>query len=517
MNSNNDLNLKLFSVLKNIVNEEDDNTFKNIKEEISNQFDDEFSKNQIKNNLTFINPVNNINNSNVDINNFCNNFQELNLNNNFYNLNTNKNNFFSNNFYKNKNNNFFKTDKNNSIKKLNKNKNYFIINNINLFYSPPNRKTIPIRTFSFKSNNSNINHNNINNNSILKNFLIYEPAAKYLDSLLSIPGCITKKILSKIKEKLLDLIKNQQTSRILQFYLNYTSKSVIHLIFLEIIDKLIYLLIDPYANYFCLKIFYHLNDSDRIQYLKKISNNIEIISNNKISTYPIQCIIDNLKTNNEKKIINKSIKNNLMKLSLNIYGTHVLEKIIDIIDYQYLKNIFNFVEDNFLLLSNNNNGICIVKKFIFIENKFKLENFYKLKNLLIIHAHSLIQNPFGNYALQFAFKIWDKKDSIEIMKKFYEKILFFSIQKFSSNVIERCIEISDEFSNYFLNFIINNENSLNYLLINNYGNYVVKTLIKKYEICDKNKFDILKIILKNNIIKMNEIKLYDKWKNYLFT
>ena len=103
------------------------------------------------------------------------------------------------------------------------------------------------------------------------------------------------------------------------------------------------------------------------------------------------------------------------------------------------------------------------------------------------------------------------------MKKFYEKILFFSIQKFSSNVIERCIEISDEFSNYFLNFIINNENSLNYLLINNYGNYVVQTLIKKYEICDKNKFDILKIILKNNIIKMNEIKLYDKWKNYLFT
>ena len=514
MNSNTNLNLKLFSVLKNIVNEEDDNSFNNIKEEISNQFDE--NKNQTKNNLTFINSVNNINNSNVNINNFCNNFQELNLNNNFYNLNKNKNNFFLNNVYKNQENKIFKIE-NKNISNFNKNKNFFIINNINLFYSPPNKKTNPIRTFSFKSNNSNINQNNINNNSILKNFQIYEPAAKNLDSLLSIPGCITKKILSKIKEKLLDLIKNQQTSRILQFYLEQTSKSVIHLIFLEIIDKLIYLLIDPYANYFCLKIFYLLNDSDRIQYLKKISINIEIISNNKISTYPIQCIIENLKNNNEKKIINKCIKNNLMKLSLNIYGTHVLEKIIDIIDYQYLKNIFNFVEENFLLLSNNNNGICIVKKFIFIENKFKSENFYKLKNLFIIHAHSLIQNPFGNYALQFAFKIWDIKDSIEIMKKFYEKILFFSIQKFSSNVIERCIEISDEFSNYFINFIFNNENSLNYLLINNYGNYVVQTLIKKLEICDKNKFDVFKNILKENIIKINETKLYDKWKNYLFT
>ena len=298
MNSNTNLNLKLFSVLKNIVNEEDDNSFTNIKEEISNQFDE--NKNQTKNNLTFINSVNNINNSNVNINNFCNNFQELNLNNNFYNLNKNKNNFFLNNVYKNQENKIFKIE-NKNISNFNKNKNFFIINNINLFYSPPNKKTNPIRTFSFKSNNSNINQNNINNNSILKNFQIYEPAAKNLDSLLSIPGCITKKILSKIKEKLLDLIKNQQTSRILQFYLEQTSKSVIHLIFLEIIDKLIYLLIDPYANYFCLKIFYLLNDSDRIQYLKKISINIEIISNNKISTYPIQCIIENLKNNNEKK------------------------------------------------------------------------------------------------------------------------------------------------------------------------------------------------------------------------
>ena len=504
MNSNTNLNSKLFSVLKNIVTEEDENLFNNIKEQISNQFNEDHSKNQIiNNNFTFKNPVNN-NNSNVNINNIFTNFQSSNLNNNFNNENKNKNIFFLNNIHnKNQINNIFITN------------NFNIKNNEN-FINFNEKKTIPIRTFTFKSNNSNKIQNNINNNSNLKNF-IFEPFAKKLDSLLSIPGRITKKIYSKIKEKLLILIKNQQTSRILQFYLNHTSKNVIHLIFLEIIDKLIILLIDPYANYFCLKIFYILNDSDRIQFLKKISNNIEIISNNKISTYPFQCIIDNLKNNQEKKIINKNIKKNLMKLSLNIYGTHVLEKFIDVLDYQYLKNIFSFVEDNFLLLANNNNGICIVKKIIFIENQIKNENFIKLKNLLVFHAQNLIQNPFGNYALQFAFKIWDKKDSFEIMKKFYEKILFYSIQKFSSNVIERCIEISDDFSNFYFNFIINNKNSLNYLLINNYGNYVIQTLIKKFEFSDKKKFDCLKKLLKENIININDIKLYNKWKNYLFT
>ena len=47
MNSNTNLNSKLFSVLKNIVNEEDDNLINNIKEQISNQFNEDHSKNQI--------------------------------------------------------------------------------------------------------------------------------------------------------------------------------------------------------------------------------------------------------------------------------------------------------------------------------------------------------------------------------------------------------------------------------------------------------------------------------------
>ena len=218
MNSN--LNKKVFSVLKNIVTEEDENLFNNIKEEISNQFNEE--KNQIINN-NFKNSVNN-NNSNVNFNNIFTNFQSSNLNNNFNIENKNKNNFFLN------NNNF----------------------NIKNIYFNNEKKTIPIRTFTFKSNNQNKIQNNINNNSNLKNF-IFEPNTKKLDSLLSIHGRITTKILQKIKQKLLILIKNQQTSRILQFYLNQTSKNVIHLIFLEIIDKLINLLIEQ--NFLSFKQF----------------------------------------------------------------------------------------------------------------------------------------------------------------------------------------------------------------------------------------------------------------------
>ena len=66
-------------------------------------------------------------------------------------------------------------------------------------------------------------------------------------------------------------MKNQQTSRILQYYLDKTPNDIIHLIFSEFSNQVDSLLLDPYANYFCLKIFYYLNNNDRIFFLKKIS------------------------------------------------------------------------------------------------------------------------------------------------------------------------------------------------------------------------------------------------------
>ena len=53
-------------------------------------------------------------------------------------------------------------------------------------------------------------------------------------------------------------MKNQQTSRILQYYLDKTPNDIIHLIFNEFSNQVDSLLLDPYANYFCLKIFYYL-------------------------------------------------------------------------------------------------------------------------------------------------------------------------------------------------------------------------------------------------------------------
>lgn len=58
---------------------------------------------------------------------------------------------------------------------------------------------------------------------------------------------------------------------------------------------------------------------------------------------------------------------------------------------------------------------------------------------LVENAMELAQNPYGNYAIQQAFEYWDKEICQDIIPKFIGKVYQLSMQKCSSNVIDRCI------------------------------------------------------------------------------
>ena len=432
--------------------------------------------------------------------------------------------FYQNPLYSmNKTNPIYQITRNNSY-------NFFLNNPINYNYSFSNERNqnlkmnnnpipitttplgmrMPIRTFNFKTKR-NLNDNKFQNTVL--NIPINDPAARDLESLLIQKGYFTHQIYNKLKGTFISLMKSQQTSRILQYYLDKTPNDVIHLIFSEFSNQVDSLLLDPYANYFCLKIFYFLNFNDRIVFLKKISPILDVLCVNKIATYPIQCIIEQLISDEEKNIIVNSLKKNLMKLCFDVYGAHVIEKLIINFGYEkQLENILNFISDNFLFLSNNSNGLCIVKKTIILEYKLKGERFNSLKKILINKALELIQNPYGNYALQTAIDNWNLNDIKEIYPMFYGKCLVFSIQKFSSNVIEKCIQKSEEFTLKFIKEICSDENSICILLKNNYGNYVIQTTLN---VCDKPKRVILISLIKKNLILINDKKLNNKWRSII--
>ena len=380
----------------------------------------------------------------------------------------------------------------------------------NNIYINNNNENIKINKESINNNvdlnndtNNNISNNNNNNN--INDNIIYE-----LKHLLERTGKIDYNIYNFVKGKFLSIIKNHKGSKIFQKYLKSThSDEILHLIFTELSQNLEEIIIDPYANYFCKKFFAYLNQKDRVDFLKGIEKSFIKISSDSIGTYPIQTIIEHLNTKTEKNIIISAIKDRFEELIYDPSGCHVLEKILICFEDEYTMFIYSYIFDNFLYLANNNNGICIIKKILTFINKKNLHE--KLKKKVKENALYLIQQSYGNFVIQVIIESWiDYKDIIILFKENFFKL---SLEKYASNVIERCIEKDEEILNDYIDEIINS-NCIYDVMKSNYGNYVIQKAIKLAKGEYKNKFVFTAA---KEINKLNDNKLIQKWKSILST
>jgi hypothetical protein len=417
-------------------------------------------------------------------------------------MNGNNNSISSNNnfnFNKNSNLRFFR--KSASLNSNNNNNLYF--KNIVMNNNMNNEIIKNNKNAENKSNYINTNNNmNINNSSITDN-LIFE-----LRNLLEHSGKIDFYIYNIIKGKIVSIIKNHKGSKIFQKYLKSNhSDEILHLIFVELYSNLEELIIDPYANYFCKKFFTYLNQKDRIDFLKSIEKSLIELSSDSIGTYPIQSIIEHLNTKNEKNIIISGIKEGFTKLIYDTFGCHVLEKLLTCFEDEYVNFIYTYIFENFLNLTNNSNGIYIIKKILTFTQK---NNFHeKLKLIVKKNALFLIKQSYGNFVIQVIIESWE--DYKEIIDLFKGHFFDLSLEKYASNVIERCIEKDKEILENYINEIIESK-LISDVMKSNYGNYVVQKVIKLASGESKKNFVFNAA---KEIEKLNDNKLIQKWKSIL--
>ena len=430
---------------------------------------------------------------------FINNFQNTKINN----MNNN------NNYSENKNINTKNNNNNNSINEQPEQ---------NYKRSDSRRKTYP----NFNNNNEKL-QKNVNNNILIiprYNGNFYQTQNNYnqinynteylifqLKFNLEKTGKIDHYIYSLVKGAFLNIIKNQKGSKIFQKYLKTTHCDILHQIFIELKPNLEEIITDFYANYFCKRFFTFLNQKDRIDFLYVIEKSLVKLSSDGIGTYPIQTIIEHVGSKNEKNIIINALKDNIKELSFDAFGTHVLEKLLACFEEEYVTFIYNYIVDNFLELANNSNGICIVKKLLSFTHKKNLHD--KLKIIVKENALQLISHPFGNFVIQVVVECWN--DYNDILYLFDKKYYSLSLEKYASNVVERCIEKDENILNNYIEEIIN-INKICEVMKSNYGNYVIQKAIKlaKGEYKKKLVYNAAK-----DINKLKEPKLIKKWKSIL--
>ncbi len=388
-----------------------------------------------------------------------------------------------------------------------------IFNNLNNFQRSSNRK----KTYDAKVDKKDIKKSEIRNNdkkfgsvifpketNLKLELLIYE-----LKSILYRTDKIDHFIYSKIQGNIVDIIKTHKGSRIFQNYLKNTHCDILHQIFTEINPYLNELLIDPYANYFCKKFFTFINQKDRIEFLKTIKDSLIKLSSNNIGTFPIQGIIEHIGSKLEKDIIVDIIKNHIPELSTNPYSCHVIEKILSCFEEKYITFIYDYISENLLFLSYNSSGICLVKKIVSFTHKIKFHE--QIKKIVEENSMELIIHPYGNYVIQELIESWDINEVKQSLLLYKNKLTSLSMEKYSSNVMEKYIEKSDDILNEYIDEIILNGKIFE-IMKNNYGNFVIQKALKLSSGENKKK---LIIEVSKNIYMLNDNKLIMKWKDLI--
>ena len=411
--------------------------------------------------------------------------------------------------------NKFKTTKEyNSI--LSKNSNDFTLtdtNNIRTKHKKAFKTThlnLPQSSTTITNNNNfNIYFNNSNNSNSNNNQIYLQNILTQFESSLSQSQCISENIFRYFQSNFINIIKTQIGSRLIQNYLPKTSPIIINKIFITIIPSLPILLCDPFATHSCLQLFFSLSSNERILFLYAISPQLSSLSINNISTYPIQCIISNLTTQQEKDIILNNINNIYSLLAYDIYGCHVLEKVLLCLDDNFKSPIMNFIISNFISLATHVNGLCLAKKAILIANNPNSTYYHVLKRIISEHCLTLVQNPYGNYAIQVVIDNWNKNDVLDIISALYGYMSLLATMKYSSNVIEKLIKFSEEVLSMFIKETCVDNGTIGKVVKDSFGNYVVQTALK---VSKGNMKMILITSIDNNLHELDDVRLIKKWK-----
>jgi hypothetical protein len=98
--------------------------------------------------------------------------------------------------------------------------------------------------------------------------------------------------------------------------------------------------------------------------------------------------------------------------------------------------IYNAVCNNCVEVATHRHGCCVLQRCIdhAVDNQRT-----QLVAEIVRHALTLVQDPFGNYVVQYVLDLGDSGYTDSMIKQFIGNVCALSVQKFSSNVIEKVV------------------------------------------------------------------------------
>ncbi|UKZ82085.1 hypothetical protein TrVFT333_009869 [Trichoderma virens FT-333] len=278
--------------------------------------------------------------------------------------------------------------------------------------------------------------------------------------------------LESFRGQIYELCKDQHGCRYLQKKLEEREGDQVHMIWLETNQHVIELMTDPFGNYLCQKLLEFCNDDERTVLIQNASKDMVRIALNQHGTRALQKMIEYVSTPQQVHLIIEALRFRVVELIQDLNGNHVIQKCLNKLTASDAQFIFDAVGNNCVEVGTHRHGCCVLQRCI--DHATGQQKLWLIQRITE-HARILVQDPFGNYVVQYIIDLNEPTFTEPIVATFQGCISQLSRHKFSSNVIEKCLRCAQAPSKDMIVEEILNE--MERFLRDSFANYVIQTAL----------------------------------------
>ncbi|QCD84094.1 hypothetical protein DEO72_LG2g4444 [Vigna unguiculata] len=277
------------------------------------------------------------------------------------------------------------------------------------------------------------------------------------------------------------MAKDQHGCRFLQKMFDEGTPDDVQVIFNEIIDHVVELMVNPFGNYLMQKLLDVCNEEQRMQILLILTEEpgqLVRISLNTHGTRVVQKLIESLKTRQQISLAVSALEPGFLALIKDLNGNHVVQRCLLCLSNEDNKFIFVAAAKYCVDIATHQHGCCVLQRCIGHSNGEYRE---KLIEEICANALLLAQDQYGNYVVQFILDLKIPSATAYIRSQFEGNYVHLSRQKFGSHVVEKCLAVFiDEIRSRVILELLSTPH-FEHLLQDPHANYVVQSALRHSE------------------------------------
>lgn len=283
--------------------------------------------------------------------------------------------------------------------------------------------------------------------------------------------------IEEIVGQVMQVAQDQNGCRFLQRKFDEGGAQTIAYVFSEIVDNIVRLMKDPFGNYLIQKLLDRCSEDQRTEVVKAVAEKGELvaIALSTHGTRAVQKLIETLKSKEQRTRVIDALKPGVVHLIKDLNGNHVIQRCLQRLGPEDSQFIYDAAIRYCVEIASHRHGCCVLQRCIDFATD-------EQKNSMImeISANALVlsQDAFGNYVVQYVLDLGQPEASQRIMTVLTGHYSDLAIQKFSSNVVEKCLKLQglDDARESIIREIMASP-SLPRLLQDPYGNYVIQSAL----------------------------------------